>query len=398
MRIGTMCGFVDRLVAGLQRILGLSSDDVARDLQGSTENYNSFGNRGDSPEPRPMKKRKGANGSAVDDRPIQRVYDCAGLSGSRSPEGPEPNVGAMTSQDSPTDGGKSDQSNVEVHSDTSEDSAMEMTRESDVACSPAVDAHLNETSPTIGVVTSARALIDVETNTCETGSENIDTKYDTIKNADEVCTDECFKATLAWATEGDETCADGADMDAADDDEKDDSAWSQRSDGSESEGYVEGHEHAAVALGVIIKRVIDFDSTDHESRLSDASAGNSSTHFLGSSHDSSTRLQSGPWKDLLQGFVDDFEHLDADTQMCVVARLHQIGATKTACELWTSVTHEGISIQGMGDDGSGGDGQRAIQFLSGTITTGSSGHAESCQTGDASTGDDSNIHCDAHSA
>lgn len=42
----------------------------------------------------------------------------------------------------------------------------------------------------------------------------------------------------------------------------------------------------------------------------------------------------GPWKDLLLGFVWDFERLSGDMQMSLVARLHQLGAVAAAEALW----------------------------------------------------------------
>lgn len=42
----------------------------------------------------------------------------------------------------------------------------------------------------------------------------------------------------------------------------------------------------------------------------------------------------GPWKDLLEGFIADFENLDGDIQYALIGRLHQIGATDKAEELW----------------------------------------------------------------
>lgn len=42
----------------------------------------------------------------------------------------------------------------------------------------------------------------------------------------------------------------------------------------------------------------------------------------------------GPWKDLLLGFIGDFDLLSGDMQMSLIARLHQLGAVVAAETLW----------------------------------------------------------------
>jgi hypothetical protein len=126
-----------------------------------------------------------------------------------------------------------------------------------------------------------------------------------------------------------------------------------------------------------IRKVINFDSTDGESESWEDAADESSTSA--ESLFESTTLQSGMWKDLLSGFVDDFEDLDADLQMCLVARLHQIGARTTARDLWASLDlGDGLRVETalarskslcpLGSD----NVCSAIQFFSGVITTSSS--------------------------